>query len=144
MTYKKILNWMTIAFVALLLFLIIFSNTLATLSATQVVLEFASLGEITTISADGTVHTTNHANIVPLSALKQDGSGYFILYVESVPRRFGSSYYARIIRVDTGRRNYTHVAVTPILGQDMPAYGIIVASNAFVFAGERVRIVESL
>ncbi|MCL2498745.1 MAG: hypothetical protein FWE90_00235 [Defluviitaleaceae bacterium] len=142
MTYKKILNRVTVAFIALLVFLIIFSNTLATLSAKRVVLEFASRGIITTVDADGTAHTTNHPNVIPLSALHRDGNGHFILYAESVPKRFGSSYHARILRVDVGRRNDTHAAVTPIMGQDMPAYGIITASNEPVFSGERVRIVE--
>lgn len=140
MVYKKILRWVTVAFVCLLLFLTFFASTLADISIPRVVLEFAGPGQITTWGADGTAATTNHAHTIPVTALRQDMQGYFILYVESVPRRFGSNYYLRLVRVEPGRRSFTHVAIRTLWG-DMPEAGVVVNSDIFVFPGARVRIV---
>jgi multidrug resistance efflux pump len=96
-------------------------------------------GEMAQVSVRG--GTTNHANVVPLTALREDQQGYYILWVESVPRGVGSSYYLRPLRVEPGRRDATHVAITPMWGQEMPVGGIVVNSDVPVHAGTRVRIV---
>jgi hypothetical protein len=138
--YKKMLKRATIAFVCLLVFLTFFANTLADISLPRVVLAFAGAGTITTFGADGTAATTRHAYVVPITALRQDPQGYFVLYVESVPQRLGSQYYLRMLRVEPSRRDFTHVAIRTLWG-DMPHAGMVVNSDIPVFSSARVRIV---
>lgn len=140
MHYKKILNRVTIVFVAALLFLTFFANTLMDISIPRVVLDFAGSGTITVFDAAGNPATTNHANVIPVTALRQDQQGYFVLYVESVPRRFGSGYYLRALRVDVSHRGFTHAAIRATWGE-MPDTGIVINSDLHVFVGSRVRIV---
>ncbi|MCL2204750.1 MAG: hypothetical protein FWB88_12520 [Defluviitaleaceae bacterium] len=125
MTYKKILTRFTVVFVACLLFLTFFSQTLADISVPRVVLALAEPG----------------ANTIPITGLRQDEHGHFILYVEAVPRRFGSHYYLRLLRVEPGWRSFTHVAITAQWGMNMPETGIVINSDLFVYPGARVRIV---
>lgn|GEM_PF-2330149 len=141
MNYKKILTRLTVAFVFFLLFLTFFSQTIADISVPRVVLEFAAPGAITTFNPDGTTATTNHAHVIPVNALRRDAGGYFILYAESVPSRFGSNYYLRLLRVEPGRRSFTHVAINTQWGMDMPDTDIVINSDIFVYPGARVRIV---
>jgi len=138
--YKKFLNRVTIAFVAVLLLLTFFANTLMDISIPRVVLAFAGSGAITTFDAAGTASTTNHAHIIPVTALRQDQQGYFVLYVESVPRRFGSGYYLHTLRVEVNRRGFTHAAIRATWGE-IPDTGIVINSDLPVFTGSRVRIV---
>jgi hypothetical protein len=88
--------------------------------------------------------SSNHANTIPLSALREDTNGYFVMYIEAVPRRFGSSYYARIQRVETGRRDTTTVAISPVWGIPLTEEPIIINSDMPVHVGTRVRIVGNL
>jgi len=138
MKYKKVLTRATIVFVCVMLFLVFFSRTLADLYVPRVTLDFVSPGAITSEGGG----RTNHPSTIPLSALRQDQHGYFILYVESVPRRFfGSSYYTRIARVDAGLRDMANVAISPFWGTPLPNEPIVVNSDLFIHAGTRVRIV---
>ena len=82
------------------------------------------------------------SSIIPLSALRQDVSGYYILYVESQPRLLGRSYYVRTARVDVGRRDMFSVAISGQWGQSLPEEPIIVNSDMPVFVGSRVRLVD--
>jgi len=81
----------------------------------------------------------NHAAIIPVSALRTDGQGYFILFVERVEQTFGSSYYARIERVRPDVRDANNVAITSF--SPLPEGPIIVNSDMPVRPGERVRLV---
>jgi len=135
MNYKKILTQVTVAFVVFVLLLTFFSQTIADIFMPRVVLQFAAPGTITTQNT-----TTNHANIIPITALRRDMQGYFILYAEATPRRLGSNYHLRLLRVEPGRRDFTHVAITALWGLEMPSTGIVVNSDVFVYAGARVRI----
>lgn len=96
-------------------------------------------GEMVSVIISG--GSSNHASIIPLSALREDTSGYFILYAVSVPQRFSSNYYARVRRVETGRRDASNVAISPVWGMDIPEEPIIINSDIPVHAGARVRIV---
>lgn len=96
-------------------------------------------GESASITVSG--GSSSHANTIPLSALREDNDGYFILYIESVPRRFGSGYYVRLQRVEPGRRDNSTVVINSIWGLALPEAPIIVNSSIPVHAGDRVRIV---
>jgi hypothetical protein len=98
-------------------------------------------GEIASVIVSG--GSSNHANVVPLSALREDMNGYFILFTESVSRRFGSSYYLRIQRVEPGRRDNVNVAISPMWGIPLSEEPIVINSSMPVHAGTRVRIVSS-
>jgi len=96
-------------------------------------------GELASVIVSG--GNTNHANIVPLSALREDQNGFYILYVEAVPRRFGNSYYVRAIRVEPGRRDTNNASISPSWGVDIPEEPIIINSDMPVQPNDRVRIV---
>ena len=123
-----------------LLLLTFFANTLADISIPRVVLAFPEPGVITTFDSEGNAATTNHPHVVPISALRQDQNGYFILYVEPVPRRFGSGYYLQTLRVEVGRQSFSHGSIRGVWGE-IPDVAIVVNSDIPVHSGNRVRIV---
>ncbi|MCL1878982.1 MAG: hypothetical protein FWF80_08990 [Defluviitaleaceae bacterium] len=97
-------------------------------------------GEAATVTVSG--GTSNHAHVIPLSALREDQNGYFVLYVEALPRNFGrNDYYLRVRRVESGRRDASHIAISSVWGMDIPEEPVVVNSDIPVRAGERVRIV---
>ena len=94
-------------------------------------------GERVRVSID---HITEvQENVLPNSAVRQDGRGYFILYVEWMNSRFvGGNYYARRLDVAVLNRGDRVTAV------NMEAHGIgpiILQSDIPVFDGDRVRLV---
>ncbi|MCL2199940.1 MAG: hypothetical protein FWB80_13570 [Defluviitaleaceae bacterium] len=96
-------------------------------------------GELVTVVVSG--GNTNHPSVIPLSALREDQNGYFVLFVQAVPQRFGSSYYVRAFRVNAGRRDTTNVAITTSWGMEIPDEPIIINSDIPVGVGQRVRLV---
>ncbi|MCL2386641.1 MAG: HlyD family secretion protein [Defluviitaleaceae bacterium] len=96
-------------------------------------------GEMVSVIVSG--GSTNHANTIPISALREDSTGYFVLYVESVPQRFGRSYYLRARRIEAGRRDSSSVAISSIWGMGIPYEPIVINSDIPVHADMRVRIV---
>jgi hypothetical protein len=99
-------------------------------------------GEMASVTVSG--GSTNHPRIVPLSALREDQNGYFILFAEAVSQRRGSNYFLRALRVEPGRRDVANVAVSPSWGMDFPEEPVVVNSDMPVRAGDRVRIVGDL
>jgi len=96
-------------------------------------------GELARVIAFG--HRSNHS-VIPLSALRNDGQGYYILYVENVEQTFGSNYYVRIERVNPGVRDINYVAITGNFGATaLTGNPIITNSDMLVQAGDRVRLV---
>jgi len=81
--------------------------------------------------------------VVPLSALRQGADGFYLLYVESVPRFLGRSYYVRATRVNIIRRDMWNASISGEWGtdeyEDTP---IVIGSDMPVFNGARVRIVD--
>jgi hypothetical protein len=96
-------------------------------------------GELASVIVSG--GSSSHPNVIPLSALREDTNGYFVLYAESVPQRFGSNYYVRARRVEAGRRDTANVAINPVSGVPVPEEPLIINSDIPVHAGGRVRIV---
>jgi len=85
---------------------------------------------------------SNHANIIPISALREDQMGYFILVVEAQEGRIGTSYILRQHIVSPGRRDNSNVVITsPFFGMEIPEGPIVINSDVPVHAGVRVRLV---
>jgi len=82
-----------------------------------------------------------HHHTIPLSALRQDMNGYFILYVNSARRFFGSNYYANILRIEVQARDHIHAAIFGDFGIDWPQKAIIINSDIPVHVGDSVRLV---
>ena len=96
-------------------------------------------GELAFVTILGS--STNHASVVPLSALREDTNGYFIFFVEAHERRFGSNYYVLVQRVNTVRQDANNVAISGMHGMTLTNGPIIINSDMAVMAGDRVRIV---
>ena len=96
-------------------------------------------GEIAMISVFGSI--TNHPNVIPVSALREDTFGYFIFYVESREGRLGSNYYVRRQQVTAGRNDALNIAISTVFGMDMPDGPIITNSDMLIQPGDRVRLV---
>jgi len=86
---------------------------------------------------------SNQSTVIPLSALRENSDGYFILYIEADTRGFGTNYYTRIHRVNPGLRDAESVAITSALqGTNLPSYPIIIQSDMPIWsANQRVRLV---
>jgi len=100
-------------------------------------------GELAQVTVSS--HGRSHPDIIPLSALREDTFGYFVLFVESVERFLGSNYYVFTQRVDVSSRDNTHVAISAAFGhafqEDDNPIAIIVNSDIPVHSGDRVRLV---
>jgi len=95
-------------------------------------------GELGIVTAHGT--RNNQPAVIPLSALREDAQGYFILYVERVERAFGSNYYLRTQRVVADARDSYNVAITGAFGVSLTEYPIVINSDMPLQTGERVRL----
>jgi len=137
MEYKKTLRYIIAIFVVVLVLATFFSQTLADLNIPVVSLGFAQQGVI--LSAENVA--SNQPNVIPLSAVRQDMGGYFILYIEAVPRRFGTSYYARRHAIEVRRRDILNASVgSQIPREPFPSTPVIINSDVMVFEGDRVRL----
>jgi len=98
-------------------------------------------GEFATVTVSGV--RSNQSTVIPLSALRENSDGYFILYIEADTRGFGTNYYTRIHRVNPGLRDAESVAITSALqGTNLPSYPIIIQSDMPIWsANQRVRLV---
>jgi len=80
-----------------------------------------------------------HDSVIPLSALRQDQSGYYILFVEPSERFFGNDYIIHQMQVEPTRRDARNVAISARWGLDLPEGPIVVNSDMPVIALQRVR-----
>ena len=99
-------------------------------------------GELAQIRIQGPGIHSHQA--IPRSALRQDSTGYYMLYVEAVERLFGISYYARVRRIEgvMARGIDGYVATVPAWGITTLEEPIIINSDVPVHEGDRVRPVE--
>jgi len=98
-------------------------------------------GEMALVTATGM--TQRDAHVISTVALRQDVAGYYILYVETEPRRIGRAYILRNFRVEVRRRDNWNVSIAPAFGQeDMPEGPIVVNSDRPVVVGSRVRLAQ--
>jgi len=81
----------------------------------------------------------NATHVVPLSAVREEQHGFFVLYIEAVPRLFGYNYFVRRIFVDVDRRDVWNAAVSPRFGQGEIVNPVVVNSDTPVYVGARVR-----
>jgi len=77
---------------------------------------------------------------VPLSALREDTEGYYVFFVVPYARRLGSDYIVQQTRVNTGRRDSRHIAISVPWGS-LPDGPIVVNSDMPVSNSQRVRLV---
>jgi hypothetical protein len=96
-------------------------------------------GEMARVTVSG--GSTNHASVIPLSALREDAQGYFIYFIEPYERRLGSDYIVYQMMVDTLRRDDRYAAINSRWGA-LPEGPIIVNSDMPVSPNQRVRLVS--
>jgi len=84
-----------------------------------------------------------HDSIIPLSALRQDQNGYYILFIEPSERFFGNDYIVHQMQVEPTRRDARNVAISARWGLELPEGPIVVNSDMPVIALQRVRPVAS-
>ena len=87
---------------------------------------------------------THSRQAIPRSALREDGQGFYMLYVEAEERLFGISYYARVRRISAidARSADGFVAAGLDFFESPITAPIIANSDRPVLAGDRVRPVE--
>jgi len=78
--------------------------------------------------------------MIPINALNHDSNGYFILFIETVERRFGNDYIVHRMNVEAGRRDERNVTISVRWGE-LPTGPIIINSDMPISAGVRVRLV---
>jgi multidrug efflux pump subunit AcrA (membrane-fusion protein) len=102
---------------------------------------FAAEGVTGGETAEIQVHNTSDLfqNLIPLSALRSDAYGDYMLYAERVKSFFGYEYYARKTNVWVVERDNYYAAILIYLNDDkLP---VIVNSDKPLSEGDRVRIV---
>jgi len=97
-------------------------------------------GEIVMLTASDAIQRDSY--VIPSAALRRDMIGYYVLYVESEPRRIGQAYVLRVFRVVVRRRDNWNVSIAPafIGREDIPDNPIVVNSNRPIRVGNRVRL----
>jgi len=79
--------------------------------------------------------------MLPLSALRQDINGFYVLYVQPERRLIGSSYYVNSTRVNVVRRDMWSAAISGDSGAALPDAPFVVGSDMPISRGQRVRLV---
>jgi len=98
-------------------------------------------GQLARVTVSG--GSSNHAQVIPISALRENQQGYFIMFVTPYERRLGSDYIVYQLQVDLVRRDARNAAITGRFGSELPTGPIIVNSDMPIGVNQRVRLVGS-
>ncbi|MDR1664434.1 MAG: hypothetical protein LBR83_05895, partial [Clostridiales bacterium] len=115
----------------------IFSESGETIAVIAFSSDSSLYGKWAEITVSGPVASSNQ--VIPVSALREDNTGYYLLYIEAEERFLGYDYFARIRRVENVAARDAHYAAIESNGLKEDT-AIVINSDRPVYEGDRVRL----
>ena len=98
-----------------------------------------TVGDTVEVSVIG--EGTAHSYVIPLNALRQCRSGFYLLYVTAESRLLGTRYHVQRLCIDVLRRDDDNAAVAVLNGRELAGVSIVQDSGSPLRAGARVRLI---